>query len=333
MQYFKKILVFYITLLSAGLLQADQPITLFCHGIVDNERQSERFHEVLEQPVQIFNFQDAQKPEKFDLNSLIFQTCFLFGKFVNRDKMFMGQSQDVLTLAQQIDLGKEYILYGVSRGGSAAINYIADYNPLNIKALILDAAPADMISPVDALQYAVGYKFASSRVQQENIFQAVFPSYEIGSVPPIKNISKIKNKKLPIFIVHSMEDSRVSTSSAWQLYLAFKDNGFENVYLCELLQGKHSFCMQGPDKDLYIHGLHSFYKKYNFAYNEKYADINLDIFQPTKEEILEKLKLYQKKLEDLYNIRKLELQGSIAILFSGIILRSWLYSKNNEFNS
>ena len=187
------LIIFTLTLFVVSV-QADQPITLFCHGIVDNQSQSQRFQECLEQPVQLFNFQDAQKPEEWDVNSLIFQSCSLFGKFINRNKMFMGHGQDITTLAEQIDPTKEYIIYGVSRGGSAAINYIADYNPANIKALVLDATPADMISPVDMLQYEVGYKFALNRIIQEAIFQILFPGYQVGAVPPVDNISKIANK-------------------------------------------------------------------------------------------------------------------------------------------
>lgn len=316
----KKLFIFYVLLQNYFLFQAEQPITLFCHGIVDNQSQSKRFQEVLESPIETFNFMDAQAPKEWDLNTLIFQSCSLFGKFVNRNNMFMGHGQDIQTLAKQIDATKKYILYGVSRGGTAAINYIAEYNPSNIKALILDATPADMISPIETLQYIIGYKFAPHRLDQEIIFNTIFPGYELNSTPPIQNISHIQNKHIPICIVHSVEDTRVSIASAWQLYLAFKHHGFTDVYLCQLEHGKHSFCLQGSDKNIYLQAIHSFYKKYHFTYNEKYATMDLAMLQPSINEIKKKLHDFQHTLEKIYNKKQNQLKTSMIALGIGIII-------------
>lgn len=329
----KKLLSILILLQISYELQTKQPITLFCHGIVDSQKQSQRFLDVLEEPIQSFNFPDAQAPQEWDLNSLIFQSCSLFGKSVNRNQMFMGHGKDVVTLSAQIDHMKEYILYGVSRGGSAAINYLAEYNPSNIKALILDATPADMISPIDTLQNIIGYKFAPNRAMQENIFNFIFPAYEINSISPVNNILNIKNKFLPIFIIHSVEDSKVSVASAWQLYLTFKNNGFTDVYLCQLEKGKHSFALQGPDKNLYMNELHSFYKKYHFNYNKKYANMDLEDLQPSIENIQKKLDMYKNTLTKIYETRQFQIHMIMALAISGIITKGVFYHRNlNQYN-
>lgn len=68
----KNLLSIFILLQTTCLVQAKQPITLFCHGIIDNQQQSQRFQDILEEPIKTFNFPDAQAPEAWDLNNLIF---------------------------------------------------------------------------------------------------------------------------------------------------------------------------------------------------------------------------------------------------------------------
>ncbi len=291
----KQLIKFVTILLSCytQFLWCKQPITLFCHGIIDNKTQIERYDNFIEQPAQSFNFPDAQQPYDWDLNTLIFNGCLLFGKPVNRNQMFMATNQDITTLKQQINPKESYMLYGFSRGGSTTINYLAEYNPKNIKALILEATPADMIDAVNHAQYDLGYQFASDRRTQEQIFHSIFPAYQLGSTPPVKNIAFITNKDLPILIIHAINDKRVPIDAAYKLYLAFLDNGFPHVYLYELPDGQHAHYTTGIYKNSYLQVLHSFYKKYGFTYNENFADFHDMIrFQPTKKEISKKLELF-----------------------------------------
>lgn len=317
---------------TSQLLQCDQPITLFCHGIIDNKTQIDRYQNFIEQPAASFNFPDAQTPTNWDLNTLVFNGCSLFGKPVNRNNMFMGTGKDITTLKNQIDPKKSYILYGLSRGGSVAINYLAQHNPNNIQALILESTLADMIDAVDNFQYAIGYQFAEERATQELIFHTLFPAYKLGSMPPVQSIAHIKNKHLPIFIVHAQDDTRVSIDAAYKLYLAFQNAGFKDVYLYILDHGKHGLYTQGADKNIYLHALHSFYKKYGFAYRPEFATLdNLAILQPTVDQILKKLALHQQQQKTNYLIQKYFNQKIVLLATAGSIIfgLGWhLYTDN-----
>lgn len=286
------------------------------------------------QPATSFDFPDAQQPFDWDLNTFIYQSTSLFGKRVNRNNMFMGTGQDIVTLKNQIDPEQSYILYGFSRGGSAAINYLAQYNPNNIQALILEATPADMIDAVDKFQYNIGYKFTDNRMTQEILFHTLFPAYQLGSTPPVQNITNITNKNLPIFIVQSDNDARVSIDAAYKLYLAFLDAGFNDVYLCLLTTSKHAFYTTGLQKDFYLHALHSFYKKYGFAYHAELATINdLAILQPSIDEISKKLRLHQEQMEKKYLSQKYFNQTATLILVAGLIVfgLGWQAHKYENF--
>jgi len=243
----------------------------------------------------------------------------------------MGTGQDIVTLHKQIDHKSSYILYGFSRGGATAINYLAQDNPNNIQALILEAAPADMIDSVNNFQYNIGWKIAENRPAQEQIFYTLFPAYQRASTPPIDNIKNIRNKNLPILIVQSKDDTRVPIDAAYKLYLAFVDAGFTHVYLCILDHGKHAWYTQSPDKNLYLQALHSFYKKYDFSYNTDFATINdLAILQPSKEKIKKKLKLHQEYLELLYQNKKSFNQNIALLASAGLII--FALGWNFQFN-
>lgn len=286
------------------LLQSQQPTTIFCHGIVDNKTQADRYEQFLEEPKIAFDFPDAQTPQGYSLNNLIFQSCSLFGKSVNRNAMHMGQGADIETLKSQIKSDKNYIIYGVSRGGTTAINYLAKHNPDNVQALIIDAAPADVVASIDELQHAIGCKFATDRLSQEYIFNTIFPAYHTGTLPPVNDIINIKNKKIPILIIHAHTDTRVHIRSAWQYYVSFLQAGFTNVYLCELSNGKHAHYMKGSDSTRYLQALHSFYKIHGFACHEDHAITDLSELQPSIQKITNKIKLAQDQMVADYEAQK-----------------------------
>jgi predicted esterase len=298
----RTIIIFTLCFQTSWLLLCEQPTTIFCHGILDNQSQLERYKEFIEQPRETFDFPDAQEPAGWNLNNFVYKGCSLFGKKpVNREKMYMGHSQDIEILKNKINPDTNYILFGFSRGGTTIINYLAQNDALNVKAVILNASPADMLETVNTMQYAIGYKFAPNRATQEYIFNTIFPAYQTGSIPPIEAITTIKNKNLPIFIVHSKTDMLVHISSSWQLYLAFLQAGFTDVYLCELESGEHKAYQKSPDKIKFLQNLHSFYKKYHFNYNQEFATFdNLANLQPSINDITEKLVDYKKNLEKIY---------------------------------
>lgn len=312
----KKSYIFFsiILAINSHITSCNQPTTIFCHGIVDNKTQADRYEDFLQEPKLSFDFPDAQTPSGYNLNNLIFNACNLFGKPVNRDEMYMGHGADIETLQSQIERDKKYILHGVSRGAATATSFIGKYNPENINALIIDAGPADVVASVDEFQHAIGFKFAPDRKTQEYVFNFLFPAYPVGSTPAIDEIANIKNKDLPIFIVHARTDTRVHIRSAWQFYCAFLQAGFKNVYLLELQHGKHAYYMHGFDAEKYLHALHSFYKVHGFAHNPEFATLdNLQKLQPALQDVLYKIGTDKEKMHVNYESQK-KLNMTIALL-------------------
>lgn len=287
MRTLSKALLFLLCLQTSWLLQTQQPTTIFCHGIIDTKDQIDRYANFIEAPKITFNFPDAQQPIGWSFNNLLYLFYSMIrNQPLNREKMYMGYGQDVEALKNMINPDGSYILFGFSRGGTAIINYLANNNIDNIKAVVLNAVPADIIQSVDDVQKKLGYTFAPTRFDQEYFFNMLFPAYPIGSTASKDLIAQIKNKHLPIFIAHAKTDTIVSISAAWQLYTAFLQAGFTDIYLCELASGQHKAYPQSPDKITFLQGLHSFYKKYHFNYNHEFATLHdLSSLQPTVDSI------------------------------------------------
>lgn len=222
-------------------------------------------------------------------------------KLLNGKKSALGQGQDIEDIHThlQLDPKKKYRAYCHSRGACAFINYMAQHNPENVQMIVLEAGPADMLNIVDEYQYKYGLFPFWTRAQKEYILRCNYPKYPQNSLPPVQVIPQIQNKKLPILIIHPQDDTRVNVRSAWQLYKAFKQAEFSDVYLCELKKGGHSKSADGPEGNIFKSALHSVYKKHGQSFSPDHAtlqDTDLKKLQPTIDEIDEKLYWNQWKL-------------------------------------
>ena len=274
----------------------NQTTTLYCHGVCGDSTQVNDYKDMILGDCKALNFPDTQKPKGLSMNKIIHALCkkLLNKQHINREKMYLGQGEDIQTIKNQIDSGKSYILYGLCRGAAAIINYMAQYNPENITALVLDEAPANMLDIVDNIMFTDknGEKILSTPLQREQWLRFCCPSYPRQAKSPVENIAAIKNKNVPIFLSYGIQGSTFHyPTSAWKLYIAFKKAGFKHVYLCELEHyGQNA---QGEDKRIYSQALHSFYKKYNLAYTAHHATLTeaeLQTLQPTVQEIQKKLR-------------------------------------------
>ncbi len=196
-------------------------------------------------------------------------------------------------------------MYGISCGGVGIISWLVQYGSKTIQAIIIDATPSDIVNLVEEAQYKIGFWVLWTRAHKEWALHRLFPEYPKASMPPVQAIAHIENKELPVFIVHSHNDPIVDIRAAWENYKAFKQAGFNNVYICELQQGGHMSNASGPDSLVYKFAVNSFFKKYDLAHDKKYAiltDKELQQFQPSEEEIDIKLS---------HNLSKLRKQGFI----------------------
>ena len=275
--------------------QDDHITTIFCHGICGDSKQVNYYKDQILEPYKSVSFADTQKPTGINLNSLIYYICKkkFNRKNINRKKMFVSYGKDIETVKNEINPDESYILYGFSRGGATIINYIAQYNPENIRALVLDETPADFLDVVERLIFTnkKGVVTPSTPIQREQWLRFLCPLFPKGAKPPIKNITGIKNKDVPIFLIYAKKATLFHfPSSSLKNYIAFKRAGFKNVYLCEVQE--HAQKAKGDDKKLYIQSLHSFYKKYDLPYNPEHAILTqdeLDELQPSIKEICKRL--------------------------------------------
>ena len=270
------------TLESSDLAQKKLPITVYCHGLNCKARRVKGLVEqnIIQEPADSFSFDDR--------------------------KSCLGQSRDIETLKIVTEPDDEnYILYGRSRGGAAIISYLALHNPTNIQAIILDAAPADMVDRVDEIQYSLGAYIFQTREHKEWIMRQLYPAYPKNSIPPIASIPNIDNKELPVFLVHSDDDHIVNIRSGLKNYKAFKQAGFQNVYFCNLQHGGHAYNAKGSDCHLYRTALHSFYKKHGFQHDPQQPTVDdLTYLQPTIEQVDEKIENHENQLQAKFKNRR-----------------------------
>lgn len=280
--------------------------TIFLHGILNNQSQLDHYKaaEAIITPAQAAAFDDSQKPTESGLNTTLYTIGSIFGKRINRAKMFMGQSGDI-KIAKDIckNHTQPYILYGFSRGGAVAVS-AATINNQNLKTLVIEAAPYDISRIAYVAKCYLGIPF-----DHKNIFSYVFPSYN-----PLHNlnayaIKKIRNKNLPILILHSEPDIAATISEALRYYVHFKHEGFENVYLVRLPEGDHGRVITNPKMGpLYLEVLHSFYKAYNLPYLEKHARLNAQdlkkYFQPNVANIEKEIAAHEAILNSIYRSSK-----------------------------
>ncbi len=291
-----------LSLIHAQSLLATQimPTTIYCHGVGADKDQINDYKDQIAQPCISFNFPDTQKPKK-RRNKFIANQCEKIGrKYINREEMHMGQGKDVQALKEQIQPNQTYILFGLCRGGMAIINYMAQYNPDNICALVLDETPANVHDIIEKMRnHCTPLKAFST----STIMHRCFPACRRNYKAPVFNIPLIENKELPIFLIYANKNTTFHfPSSTWKNYIAFKHAGFKNVYLCQL----DNNCQKatGKDKILYLQALNSFYKKHNITHNPEYAIFNEDQLMQMQPSI----EIIQQRLNENRDLEKVKIK-------------------------
>jgi pimeloyl-ACP methyl ester carboxylesterase len=292
----KKLLTFVLFMITCQSICPGQIKTIFAHGIVDGPSQINRFNQAIAtNEKDSVSFLDATDATGFGLNYGIFMLTKLFGKHVNRSKMYMAQSPDINSLHKFIELkckpDNEIILYGCSRGAATILNYLQARDNQDIKAVVLDACPASMH---EAIQPTL-IKYGINPSKALSIFTTLFPKYpKVNPITPLGSIKNIKNKNLPILLIHSLDDTVVPFEHGLMLYQEFINNGFQNVHFVSIPSGKHSFLLQGTkSKEPYLRAVHSFYKKYNLPFNEFFATTDLTNHALNNQTVIDKINRYK----------------------------------------
>ena len=271
-----------ILLASENNIPEEEPLTWYCHGLHCKTRRVPGLlsQNIIQEPADNVEFDDTQ-------------SC-------------LGQDKDVKKLLQVLaSHPKKCKLHSHSKGGNVIINGLARYNPSNVAAIVIDASPADMLDRVDEIQCSLGVYLFQSREQKEWILRQLYPAYPQGSVPPVEEIKNIKNKDLPVFIVHSDDDKIVNIRAGLKIYKAFKQAEFPHVYFCRLHHGGHNNNGKGADSHIYRTAIHSFYKKYGFKYDEQHATLqDLTSLQPSIEEVDKQIEDQEIILQEKFRFRR-----------------------------
>jgi len=163
----------------------------------------------------------------------------------------------------------EIVIFGLSRGASAALNLMALYNPPQVKALVLES-PFDTVgSIIDNKRKQLHLEWLSHDTG-EYIMEKIFRHYNRNGIRPIDMVSDIR-KELPILIICSKEDPLVPWYSSIQLYKKLKESGHLSVHLFLADHGKHSRILCDQDGNTYQAVVHAFYEKYGLPHNAEFA--------------------------------------------------------------
>lgn len=276
--------------------------TIYAHGIVSGPEQAKRFQDAFATPQLIaLEFLDSRPASGIGLNKAINKITNLMGKKVNRNAMFMGQGLDLETIDQavrSVSPSESIILYGCSRGAAAILTYMGQHNPSNIAAIVLDACPAHIAQTTEPLLARLGI----NPKRADDIFSILFPQYNPRSaLSPEDAIEKIKNKSVPILLIHSLTDTVVHYTHSIRLYQKFLQAGFTSVHLVCSPQGRHSYMLQDSEtQEIYLQAVHSFYKKYDLNYDAAWAQdhcapSNIDL--KTAHQMIE---AYRQNIQDCY---------------------------------
>lgn len=303
--------------------------TIYAHGIVDDQTQMNRFLQAISTPkTTAVQFSDTKNPTDWSFQSCIGSIISkILGKPVNPSNMHMGQNDDILKLIKTIKSApsdNNLILFGCSRGAATILNTLAQHNPQNVKALVLDATPADMPATIKPLLAQIGINPDYSNT----IFSFIFSAYQKNSMTTLQAISKITNKNLPILLLHSQTDAKIPVQHSYQLYQEFIRQGFCNVELIIVPEGNHSFLLQNEKvKPLYLQAVHHFYKKYNLPYDAAWTQEKFDWTKYRPYNIARHIECYEKNIQKMY--RKTIIKYTTVLTIAAIITAALLLEQKN----
>lgn len=226
---------------------------LFVHGFGRNKEQLIHFqnHNIIPKPHKGIAFDGPEVS---------------YGKFPNLSKTAMGQEKDIEIITQAMKMiNKPIVAIGVSKGGATLINAAAC--PENIdkfKALVIESAFCDATDVIHNLFFfnlIPGGQFITKKLLKQ-----ILGNYNPDGIQPINSIKKIKNKQLPILLIHSQADKIVPVEHSRRLYNSFIENNFKNVHLVETESGIHANLVNKPSIQKIVN---AFYKKYKIYHDLK----------------------------------------------------------------
>lgn len=243
---------------------------LFSHGVGDTNKLATVYQNGSKKDAQnrstipfrtfSFDYEDA-RPGKFYKIPRISNTSLAQTNEILRFKdAFLSMSK---TLQEEQGSNYKIVLYGLSRGASTIIMFLATYPELcNHVAAVIVESPFDSIDTIITSKIqSMGLEKVVSLQAGQRIFQSIFKLYNPTFPAPANVITKIPYE-IPIIFVCTKEDATVPHHSTKNLYHALLFDGHDKAHLIEVERGKHGKILQGPDGDTYQKEIFHFYKKY-----------------------------------------------------------------------
>ena len=279
-----RLFLFLIVVIGCNCIQAQT--YLFSHGFADDANQVYNYTKkytwfgmeykndryVLYEPIKTFDYPDV-----------------IFKKIVNIFKTSFGQDNEIKTLhkafkeTQKGDSKKEddkkIVLFGLSRGASAAANFMAEYNPKEVKALVLES-PLDHAKIIFDHHWFIKLlaKLMFTNTERIYTFFSNVSEHDKKGKHTIDLISKIR-KDLPIMIIGSHQYHADPIKSISNLYKKLVESGHKHAYLLKLKKGKHSQLLSAQDGETYQNVVHAFYKKYGLRHNKEFAQKGKELLE------------------------------------------------------
>jgi pimeloyl-ACP methyl ester carboxylesterase len=261
---------------------------LFAHGLRSNYIQYRQY-------LKLEHFQAAARaPEPY----LIYEPIVTFNFPDSLDqyeaaRTSFAQEDEVDALAHAYldatKIGKSIILFGLSRGAAAIINFAGRFHPQAACALILESPPDCMKNLIATHVKRLHLRYLPHFLI-ETVPSIMFGKYDKAGLAPIDMIDKI-DKQIPILLIASLEDNAVFPENTINLYLKLLASDFKKAHLLLLNRGGHAQLLWGPQGDIYQAVTHAFYKHYQLPHDQELAEKGHAYFiktQPSKT-ILEKV--------------------------------------------
>lgn len=157
-----------------------------------------------------------------------------------------GQDADVEAIQREyenISKSHEIICFGVSRGSAAMVNWLAKYQPTNIKGVILEGGPSSMD---DLVKYSRGWRKTYYRLVRK-----VLPwisAFDPKGMMAYDSLDKIPNT-IPFLIVTSAADKTVPCACSKSMYYKLRVQKQTNIEICILNDSGHDSYVSHNEKD------------------------------------------------------------------------------------
>ena len=225
---------------------------------------------ILYHPISFFNYPSSNANFHDDGNISAKNT-------LSSKKASLAQGIEIETLKNHIkNIDGNVVLFGHSMGASTIINYMAQYNPKNVKAVVLEA-------PFDTIEHVIRNKIGWLRkLGLGSLYLSLaHPEYDKYGIRP-GNVAHRIHPTVPVIFIHSKKDSLIPVTSSRRMYNAMKKNGHAKVHIFELEEATHTNASNCTDSANYQRVVHAFYKNYGLPCDETLAAEGQALFETTQ---------------------------------------------------